>query len=79
MLDGADSQDPGMQLGPPPEEEEEEEVEEEEPAGLPEDAVAFAAASAGMWAPACAGAAPPPSFVFVPRKKSRGVCFLGCG
>ncbi|XP_036183467.1 huntingtin isoform X5 [Myotis myotis] len=47
VLDGADSQDPGMQL-PPPEEEEEEETEEEEPTGLPEDAVAFAAASAAL-------------------------------
>ncbi|XP_015417051.1 PREDICTED: huntingtin [Myotis davidii] len=46
VLDGADSQDPGMQLPPP--EEEEEEAEEEEAAGLPEDAVAFAAASAAL-------------------------------
>ncbi|XP_070256233.1 huntingtin isoform X2 [Myotis yumanensis] len=50
VLDGADSQDPGMQLPPPEEEEGEEEAEEEEeePAGLPEDSVAFAAASAAL-------------------------------
>ncbi|XP_059532788.1 huntingtin isoform X1 [Myotis daubentonii] len=48
VLDGADSQDAGMQLPPPEEEEEEEEEAEEEPTGLPEDAVAFAAASAAL-------------------------------
>ncbi|EPQ20419.1 Huntingtin [Myotis brandtii] len=49
VLDSADSQDLGMQLPPPEEEEGEEEAEEEEePAGLPEDSIAFAAASAAL-------------------------------